>query len=94
MSFLQKKVHSLLTVLKMNCEHSTVLHSKSMDTSLNFSEKFRLKFHLIMCKMCQTYAKQIEFISENVKEKNSENEKMNPDAKNRLKQALNSKLKS
>ena len=46
----------------LKCKEITELASKSLDTSIPWLKRSEIKLHLMMCKTCYQYVKQIEFI--------------------------------
>lgn len=100
MNQIKSKMSSLLSKMKMNCESSCKTYSESLDREISFGERLRLKIHFFICKACGVYAEQVGFINETTKkhsqatQENLKKTKMNCEAKDRIKQALNSKLKS
>jgi len=46
-----------------SCKQASELTCKAQDQPLSLREKISLRMHLMMCKMCRRYAKQINFIS-------------------------------
>lgn len=53
--------------LWLSCKEATHLIEKQHHTSLPFSEKWALKFHLILCKVCKFYATQSKQIEQLLK---------------------------
>lgn len=51
----------------ISCDQSTYLISKKQDGKLNLKEKFQLWMHLMFCKFCRRYDKQIEIIDSTIK---------------------------
>lgn len=51
----------------ISCDESTNLISKKQDSRLNLLEKFQLWMHLMFCKFCRRYDKQIELIDRTIK---------------------------
>jgi len=43
----------------LNCKQATELVSHSLDRRLPFGQKIELKLHLMMCRLCRNYAKQL-----------------------------------
>lgn len=99
MEQLKSIMSSLLRKTRINCENSSQLYSESLDRKLLFGERLRIKMHFVVCKLCAAYAAQVGFINEATKkssqatQENLEKTKMDSDAKDRIKQALNSQLK-
>lgn len=50
-----------------SCAEITKLLSESQDRSLLFTEAFEARAHLMMCRGCRTYKKQVQFLREIVR---------------------------
>ena len=46
----------------ITCEEASRLISETMDHEPPFWERINLKFHLMMCKVCQTYMRQLHLL--------------------------------
>lgn len=46
----------------MNCKQASELASKTLDSKLGLWQRLSLRFHLMMCRLCRTYAHQLEFL--------------------------------
>jgi hypothetical protein len=46
----------------LNCKDSTRLLSASQDRSLTVGERIALKVHLLICKGCANYRRQLDFL--------------------------------
>ena len=46
----------------LTCKEVTELASKQQDTPLPFKQRIQLKIHLMMCKFCNRYLKQLDFL--------------------------------
>ncbi len=46
----------------LNCKQATELMSRSQDQALPLLKRLNLKFHLLMCRGCSHYNKQLAFI--------------------------------
>ena len=46
----------------MNCKESTQLLSESEDRPLEAGERLKLKLHLLSCRGCRNFSKQLRFI--------------------------------
>lgn len=46
----------------MNCKQATQLMSQSQDRELSKRERLALRLHLLICKGCNNYNKQLAFI--------------------------------
>jgi hypothetical protein len=81
-----------------HCKDVAPLFSKALDGKLRFSERLRVKFHLWTCGPCTRYISNLNFMHEmfHSQRENIENEQfqmtMPPDAKERLKKAVQSKI--
>ncbi len=54
----------IMKFFKLSCEDTSPLISESMDHTLSFPNRLRLKIHLFICGMCQCYQKQLRTIQE------------------------------
>jgi len=57
-SFLKSGFCTLLP----SCRDASRLQSESLDRELSFSKRFGLSLHLLICKWCRRYGKQIRFL--------------------------------
>lgn len=75
----------------LKCNEITELASKSLDTSIPWLKRSEMKLHLMMCKTCHQYVKQIKFIQNAISEidKYRENIILSAKAKNRIQAKLN-----
>ena len=75
----------------LKCKQITELASKSLDTSIPWLQRFEMKLHLMMCKSCNQYVKQIKFIQKAISaiDNHGENIILSAEAKNRIKTKLN-----
>jgi len=46
------------------CKEIIELPSKGMDTSLPWTIRMEMKLHVLMCKTCSRYAKQLQFMNQ------------------------------
>jgi len=51
----------------MNCKQATRLMSQGQDRKLSPMERFRLRFHLLICGGCTNYNKQLDIIRKTMK---------------------------
>ncbi len=47
----------------LSCKEVGELLSKALDQKLSFGARARLKLHLIICKRCSCYKKQLQFVA-------------------------------
>ncbi len=46
----------------LNCKQNTELLSQSLDRPITFREKIAMRTHLMMCRGCRNFEKQLAFI--------------------------------
>jgi len=51
----------------ISCDEASYLSSKSMETNLSLKEKMNLKIHLLTCKACRLFSKQINEMENKIK---------------------------
>lgn len=56
----------------LNCKQASELVSKSLDQPLPWSQRLSLKFHLLMCKYCTRFLKQMRAIQQTIKQTQDE----------------------
>ena len=52
----------LIAVLSPSCKEVTRLQSEVFEHKLTFLQRAGLRFHLVLCKWCRRYGKQIRFL--------------------------------
>jgi hypothetical protein len=80
----------------LSCKDVTLLISESMDTSLPVGQRIGMRLHLLMCKFCSRYERQLFLIRETVRrivateEKPGEppGETLSEEAKERIRKSL------
>jgi len=82
-----------LRILSPNCREASRLQSEALDHPLSLPQRLGLRLHLLICKWCRRYGKQIRFLSQAVHEHPDQvNEAtprtLSPEARERLKQSL------
>ena len=55
-------IDGMMKIFKMSCKDVYPLISESRDHSLPFLNQLRLKMHLAICGLCETYQKQLEIL--------------------------------
>jgi len=93
-------VKKISTVLKTSictllpsCRDASRLQSEALDKELSLSKRFGLSLHLLVCKWCRRYGKQIQFLRDAAHE-HSENlseavpQKLSTEARERIKKRL------
>ncbi|MGO8696812.1 MAG: zf-HC2 domain-containing protein [Limisphaerales bacterium] len=82
--------------LSPSCKEAARLQSLALDRPLRPVEIMGLRFHLLFCKWCRAYGKQIRFLRSTARERVPENEPLSsppalsPDARERIKRSLRS----
>ena len=78
----------------LSCKEITELVSKSLDTKVPFMKRMELKMHLMMCRLCNRYAKQIRSLHNVIKHNKfdsvDESVSLSAESKDNMKQALKS----
>ena len=46
----------------MSCREAARLHSQSLDVELSFWQRMFLNFHLLYCRACARYVRQVAFV--------------------------------
>ena len=46
----------------LSCKEISQLASESFDRALTFQERLSLRFHLLACKFCSRYVRQLKFL--------------------------------
>lgn len=82
----------------LNCRDATKLLSESLEKPLPFSRRLGLKMHLLMCRFCSRFEKQIMFMQKVLRryEKqrleedtpSPDSPSLSPEARERMKKAL------
>jgi hypothetical protein len=82
--------------LSPSCKEAARLQSVALDRTLTPVERFGLRFHLLFCKWCHAYGKQIRFLHSAAKEHASDDNQPSPqpvlssEARERIKRSLQS----
>ncbi|HEY6169972.1 MAG TPA: hypothetical protein VI454_18175 [Verrucomicrobiae bacterium] len=79
--------------LSPSCKAATRLQSEALDRKLPLRQRFGLRLHLMLCKWCRRYGKQIAFLREAAHEHPDElaepvPQKLSNEARERIKQRL------
>ena len=82
-----------LRTLSPNCREASRLQSDALEQPLPFPKRFGLRLHLLLCKWCRRYGRQIRFLRQAVHEHPDELNKaaphsLSPEARERLKNSL------
>ena len=84
-----------LAALSPNCKEATRLQSDALDRRLTSLDRFSLRCHLIICKWCRCYGKQINFLSSAARKLAEDDQPapppgLSPEARERIKRRLQS----
>ena len=82
--------------LSPSCKQAVRLQSAALDGKLSFRERLGLRIHLVLCKWCRRYGKQIRFLHTASREHAGEEQvrrTLSPEARERIKQRLQSEKK-
>ena len=79
--------------LSPNCRKATRLQSEALDRPLGLGQRIGLRIHLILCKWCRRYGKQVTFLRHAAHEHPDEMtepvpQKLSDEARERIKQRL------
>jgi hypothetical protein len=82
----------------MSCEEASFYISKNLDTDIGFRKKMSLRMHVIMCKYCMRFEKELNFISKKIqqftsgKENTAPSHTLSDEKKDKLQQLIEEKL--
>ena len=87
------KIRSACAELSPNCREAVRAQSEALDHSISLSKRLGLWLHLLLCKWCRRYGKQIGFLHDAAREHQerlveAEPQKLSPAARERIKQRL------
>lgn len=85
--------------LMPTCRQVTRLQSGALDRRLSWLERLGLRLHLLVCKWCRRYGRQIRFLRRAVREhpdhlSEASPHPLTPEARERLKKSIGNGLKS
>ncbi len=98
MNWLTNKLKSLgrgLAELSPSCREATRLQSEAMDRPLRLRQRIGLRIHLVLCRWCRRYGKQIGFLRSMAHEHEKHGDalptqSLRSEAKERMKERLKS----
>jgi hypothetical protein len=87
-----------LRTLSPNCREASRLQSDALEQPLSLPKRFGLRVHLLLCKWCRRYGKQIRFLRHAARNHCEELTEatpraLSPEARERLKHSLRDELK-
>ncbi len=97
-SFLKTFVRGLAAI-SPDCKEAVRLQSEALDHQLPGLERLGLRFHLVLCKWCRRYGKQIRLLHDAAHEHPEEladaaSQKLSPAARERISQSLRNQASS
>ena len=95
---LAASLQNALLAVSPNCREASRLQSDALDRSLSLSQRFGLRLHLLLCRWCRRYGKQIRFLRQAAHEHPEEAVEaaprtLSPEARERLKRSLRDEAK-
>ncbi len=74
----------------LHCDKVSKFVSESMDRDLSFIERMGVRFHLLMCRHCARFAKQLEHMRSAIRKESNTypQQKLDEDAKVKMKKRL------
>jgi hypothetical protein len=92
------RIRSVFRALVPACREAARLQSESLDRPLSVSQRLGLRLHLLICKWCRRYGKQLRFLRDAVHDHPEEvaastPRSLSPEARERLKQSLRNEPK-
>lgn len=60
-------LHNIKMVLGLSCRHASVLLSRAQDGPLTFSERLAMRMHLLICRSCRRFNRQLSLIRQTLK---------------------------
>ena len=87
-----------LRTISPNCRDASRLQSEALDNELTPLRRFGLRLHLILCKWCRRYGKQIRFLRRAAHEhpeqlSGATPHTLSPEARERIKRSLTDEVK-
>lgn len=85
----------LVEKIVISCKQATYLHEKKKEGKLDGIERFGLWFHLLYCKFCKLFVKQVEQIESMARKfyKRNENLHLSDTRKSEMQKAFDTELK-
>ena len=85
----------LMDRMMISCDKATLLISKAEEEKLSCGEKYHLQVHLMGCKFCRRYKKEIRYMSQAIdkfKESSAFSSKLPPDKKKTIQENLDKEM--
>ncbi len=92
-AYLVKTLFGGIADLSPNCREAARLQSEALDHKLPFRRRLGLRIHLMICKWCCRYGKQVRFLRDAAREHSDKApepapEKLSDEARERIKRRL------
>jgi len=82
-----------LNKLQITCCEATLLMEQQNANTISFTNKLKLKIHILICKWCEAYNKKLKIIDANMQLKNTERQQeINNLELEKFKDKINKKL--
>jgi hypothetical protein len=85
-----------LGALSPSCKKAACLQSCALDRNLTLVERFGLRCHLVLCKWCRRYGRQIKFLGSAAREHAQDHQHaeagLSLEARDRIKRRLRSEM--
>lgn len=86
----------MMSKVMPNCQEVSLLTSRAMDEKISLKEQVGLKMHLLVCKWCRRYSKQVNLIRDIVRQqasrvkstKSQTGANLSPGARDRIEKVL------
>jgi hypothetical protein len=59
---IRKTLKNVILILTLRCDQASRLISHSQETPLNRAEQLALTFHLLICRICRKYKRQLQLM--------------------------------
>jgi len=86
-------ISKTLRVLSPNCQEAVRLQSDALDRPLSPAKRLGLRIHLLLCKWCRRYGRQIAFlriVAQNCDHEHESDKTLPAEARERIQRALKS----
>ena len=93
-----KTLAKAIALLSPTCKEASRLQSQALERKLSLMQRFGLRIHLLLCKWCRRYGKQIGFLHDAAREHPGQFSRpdahtLSQDARERIKQRLRAEEK-
>ena len=93
-----KTLSKAIALLSPTCKEASRLQSQALDGKLSLTQRIGMRIHLLLCKWCRRYGKQIGFLHDAAREHPDQfsqppSHTLSLDARERMKQRLRAEEK-